>query len=172
MKMSPFFKMYTVYCANQPNSMLKLEECKKNEKFLDTLKICETEPKCKGLTLNSYLIKPIQRICKYPLFFKKLIKNISPKDTKSLEILQSCLKKIEETTEYINEGKRLAEKLQRVVDIQNSLDTEIDLVTISRRFVREGTLTFSIDDSTEYQDCHIFLFNDLILITREKKESL
>jgi hypothetical protein len=29
MKMSPFFKMYTVYCANQPNSMLKLEECKK-----------------------------------------------------------------------------------------------------------------------------------------------
>lgn len=31
--------MYTVYCANQPNSMLKLEECKKNEKFLDTLKV-------------------------------------------------------------------------------------------------------------------------------------
>ncbi len=38
------------------------------------------------------------------------------------------MKKIEETTEYINEGKRLAEKLQKIVEIQSKIisnDTDV-----------------------------------------------
>jgi hypothetical protein len=79
------------------------------------------------------------------------------------------MSKIEETTEYINEGKRLAEKLQRIVDVQNSLDTTVDLVTLHRRFVRESSMMIATN-SNEYVEHYIFLFNDLFLITKKKKK--
>lgn len=60
----PFFKMYTTYCANQPAQSQKLMEYSKKPEFAQTLKICESDPRCKGLTLSSYLIKPIQRYFK------------------------------------------------------------------------------------------------------------
>eukprot|EP01114_Cavostelium_apophysatum_P002752 TRINITY_DN1243_c0_g1_i1.p1 TRINITY_DN1243_c0_g1~~TRINITY_DN1243_c0_g1_i1.p1 ORF type:complete len:1135 (-),score=369.28 TRINITY_DN1243_c0_g1_i1:198-3602(-) len=169
-KLSPFFKMYSVYCANQPNAMIKLQEYSRKPEFLQTLKICSTDPRAKGLSLNSFLIKPIQRICKYPLLFRELIKQIDPADQERFQTLVNCMKKIEQVTEYINEGKRLAEKLQRIVEIQNSIiDANLDLVTISRRFVREGNMMLSVDNG-ENTDNHIFLFNDLFVITKERKK--
>jgi len=168
-KMSPYFKMYSVYCANQPNAMLKLQEYGRKPEFIQTMKVCTSDPRSKGQPLGSLLIKPIQRICKYPLLFRELLKQIDPTDEK-FQTLVNCAKKIESVTEYINEGKRVAEKLQRIVDIQNSiLDAQLDLVTITRRFVQEGNMQLSIDNG-EVSDCHIFLFNDLFVITKEKKK--
>lgn len=60
-KLTPYFKMYTFYCANYPKAMSKLEEYRKKQDFANTLRICETDPKAKGLTLASFLIKPVQR---------------------------------------------------------------------------------------------------------------
>lgn len=34
-----FLKIYTTYCANQPLALLKLEELKKNQEFVNTLKV-------------------------------------------------------------------------------------------------------------------------------------
>lgn len=162
--------MYTTYCVNQPNAALKLQEClKKYPEFGSTLKICETDERCGGLTLLSFLIKPIQRICKYPLFFRELLKHLPPED-ESRQTVQKTLSKIEEVTTYINEGKRLAEKLQRIVDIQASIsNSNLDLVTISRRFIREGRMMVA-SNSNDFQESFIFLFNDLFLITKAKKK--
>ena len=48
MAMSPYFKIYSAYCSNQPKSMLKLEEYKKNSAFLTTLKV-------RNLHITSYI---------------------------------------------------------------------------------------------------------------------
>jgi RhoGEF domain len=62
---APFLKMYTAYCANHTMAATNVEVLRKsNVNFRDTLRICETDPRCKGLNLFSYLIKPVQRVCK------------------------------------------------------------------------------------------------------------
>ncbi len=63
-----------------------------------------------------------------------------PEDTVTLELLETCLKKIEETTTKINEGKRLAEKLQRIVEIQDSIDERLVMIEVvfNRKIVGFG----------------------------------
>lgn len=107
-----------------------------------SVEICESDPRCRGLSLNAFLIKPIQRICKYPLLFrvhiifqfrlllikftsKEVLKHTSPEEQARYQVLMKALKKIEEVTGYINEGKRVAEKLQRIVEIQESIDSDL-----------------------------------------------
>ena len=62
-------KVYTEYCINQPVAFNLLEEIKNQDKFTSFIKVRESDPRCHGLFLNSFLIKPTQRICKYPLLF-------------------------------------------------------------------------------------------------------
>ena len=40
----------------------------------------------------------------------------------------------------------------------------------SRRIIREGAMLLSSNNSADFQDCYIFLFNDLLLITKQKKK--
>jgi len=115
----------------------------------------------------SYLIKPVQRICKYPLLFNELIKH-TPTDGKfqaTIELLTATKHQIEEVVTYINEGRRIAESMQKIVEIQTCIEgTKLDLVTFTRRFIRQGNLQhYDI-----HEPIHVILFNDLLLLTRQK----
>ena len=69
-KKADYFKMYKVFCANQTTSLTTVEQLKKNPQFKKNLDVCHTDPRCRGLFLQSFLIKPIQRVCKYPLLLR------------------------------------------------------------------------------------------------------
>lgn len=63
--------MYKVFCANQQTSLSAVDtQTKKNPQFKKNLDICHSDPRCRGLFLQSFLIKPIQRVCKYPLLLR------------------------------------------------------------------------------------------------------
>lgn len=63
--------MYKVYCANQQTSLNTVETLiKKHTQFKKKLDVCHTDARCRGLFLQSFLIKPIQRVCKYPLLLR------------------------------------------------------------------------------------------------------
>jgi hypothetical protein len=63
--------MYKVFCANQQNSLAAVDQhSKKNPQFKKNLDVCHSDPRCRGLFLQSFLIKPIQRVCKYPLLLR------------------------------------------------------------------------------------------------------
>ena len=70
-----YLRVYSTYCSNQQTShdiMQKL--LKKEKKFESFLQYTYARPECQGLDLGSFMIKPIQRICKYPLLMKELLK--------------------------------------------------------------------------------------------------
>jgi len=169
--MSPYLKMYTVYCSGQPQSTAKFKEMKKMPAVVQTLKVCESDSRCRNLTLNDFLIKPVQRICKYPLFFAQLLKFTSESEPAYVR-LRDCQKKIEATAEHINEFRRVNEKLQRIVEIQDSFDPPLpfDLVQNQRRLIKESVVSGKINggEAVEY---HLFMFSDLVLVAKKKKSS-
>lgn len=66
-----FFKNYLPYCNNQDIALETLENLCKNSQFEAFLQErADIVPECRSLTLKDMLIKPIQRICKYPLLLR------------------------------------------------------------------------------------------------------
>ena len=68
------FEVYTQYCKNKPDSELLRREAGENNEFF---KECQKRLGHK-LPLGAYLLKPVQRITKYQLLLKEMLKHMSP----------------------------------------------------------------------------------------------
>ncbi|KAM9963611.1 hypothetical protein ACTFIW_006847 [Dictyostelium discoideum] len=165
--MSHYLKMYTTYCSNQQNALKILEEEKiKNQPFREYLEFCMNDSVCRGLPLNSFIIKPVQRICKYPLLIKETIK-FTPNDHSDKPALEEVDKKISDIVQSINEAKRTLELFQKIVDLQNSIDglEDTNLMEQGRTLLMEGTVSAVKElNSEDSLSRTLFLFNNLILI--------
>ena len=65
------FKLYAVYCSNQPNIHGRVVQFKdESERFSEILKIAVKDPRCRRLDIEAFLIIPLQRLCKYPMLLK------------------------------------------------------------------------------------------------------
>ena len=68
---APLFKLYAVYCSNQPNIHDRILQFKEeNSKFDNFLKRTQKKRECRKLDLEAFLITPLQRLCKYPLLLR------------------------------------------------------------------------------------------------------
>jgi len=167
-KIAEFFKMYTMYCSNQANALQTIEDTKKKDKkFRECLDICHKDPKCRGLFLQSFLIKPIQRVCKYPLLLRELIR-YTPEDHPDYAPLNGAMAKINEVVGKINEGQRMLEGLHRIVELQSQIEGVQDLIAPNRRLHFEGDLDLHKSFKSKGEPRHIFLFSDLIVLTVQK----
>jgi len=132
----------------------------------------------RGLNLSSYLIKPVQRITKYPLLLKEML-SCTPSDNPDYDSVDRALKKMKEIVDAVNEGKREAEGLQRMLFVQQNIigdNNTFELMTATRKFLNECTLR-KVEMKGSKKDylsvtlslCKIFLFNDLFLWAKEDK---
>jgi hypothetical protein len=63
--------MYATYCTNQEAAGEVVTRAEKtNPRFRAFLQKALADPQTNRLLLRDYLIKPMQRICKYPLFLR------------------------------------------------------------------------------------------------------
>lgn len=69
---APFLKMYTQYVNNHENSSQILNELiqKKRKKFIQFCNTALTDARCKGNSLQSLLIMPVQRVPRYKLLLQ------------------------------------------------------------------------------------------------------
>ncbi|XP_051791184.1 proto-oncogene DBL isoform X3 [Erpetoichthys calabaricus] len=75
------FQMYEQYCQNKPRSELLWRQCSESLFFQECQKKLDHK-----LGLDSYLLKPIQRLTKYQLLLKELLKySVSSEGSKELE---------------------------------------------------------------------------------------
>ncbi|KAJ9236300.1 hypothetical protein DTO166G5_4062 [Paecilomyces variotii] len=81
---------------------------------------------CKAMTLNDLLIKPIQRVCKYPLLLSDLLKNTPTGDCpEAHEEISQILEQIRMKVACINDatGNPLAQdRIQKTVSLQEKLE--------------------------------------------------
>jgi len=138
---------------------------------MNFLKDKELNPKCRGLTLFSFLIKPVQRICKYPLFLKDLVKHIPPISPVH-KTFSEALNKIEDVVDYVNERKRESESRQKIYDIQLAIeDLDEPLVEPRRKFQKEADVVLPNKEDSKKPgvDGKVFLFNDIIVFVAKVK---
>ena len=94
--LSSFFKMYMQYCANYPSAVQHLENLEKgNKKFARFIQVSQGNERSKNMTMGSWLIKPVQRLCKYPLLLRELC-NHTGEDHPDHESINMARQKINE----------------------------------------------------------------------------
>ncbi|KAH8058150.1 guanine nucleotide exchange factor [Aureococcus anophagefferens] len=174
-EMVPFLRAYASYCGTYTAAVAcvaALSETKpKLAKFLGKAR---QVPQCRGLDLASFLIKPPQRLCKYPLFFNDLLKHMGSGDAEreSRRRISDTLKSVQDVTNRVNSMMAIEGSQNKVFEIweQNldKHDSVADLVTPSRRFLFEGVVDCASKDKSPKRH-HFYLFNDLLLLATPKK---
>ena len=108
-----------MYCSNHPYAVMKYQSItsKQFQKFVEQQK---NLPECGQMVLSSFLIKPVQRICKYPLLIREIIKNTDAEhpDRKNLEMASV---KIDTVVTIVNEAARKTESIYRMLQIQATI---------------------------------------------------
>lgn len=168
-----FFKAYTSYCANHQASLLTIKKYQtKNSSFTAFLDECMADPRCRRLPLPSYLIKPIQRLCKYPLILKTIYRN-TEESHPDYANLGEALVQMEKIVDYINEAKRATENSQKIMEIQSNIDggENLALVQPTRKLVLEDTLEVMSPKTKTTTQRYCLLFNDLFVSLKKKKRN-
>lgn len=169
---SNYLKIYSQYCSNYNEAMRILSECKKQSKFKKFLE--ELKKKCHDIEhrgLEDYLIRPVQRIPRYYLLLQDLVKHTS-KDHPDYANLFSAAQKVQAVAEYMNIKKREAENIMKVTEIQEMIDGEYEpLAKPHRRYVKEGQLQEVGKGTTRKISVVLFLFNDLLVVTKPQGSS-
>ena len=119
----PFFKLYFVYCNEfeKNNILFKKIKTENNPEYkivAQWLLTLEYTPALKKLDLNSMLVMPVQRLPKYVLLFKDLVKHTEEfhPDHKNLK---NCLDKFIEINEENNKKMNLYLKNIKIFELQN-----------------------------------------------------
>ncbi|XP_045698943.1 rho guanine nucleotide exchange factor TIAM2 isoform X2 [Phyllostomus hastatus] len=108
------FKLYSGFCANHIKVQKVLERARTDKAFRAFLD--ERNPtKQHSSTLESYLIKPVQRVLKYPLLLRELV-SLTDHDSEEHYHLTEALKAMEKVASHINEMQKLHEDYGAVFD--------------------------------------------------------
>ncbi|KAL0994919.1 hypothetical protein UPYG_G00129300 [Umbra pygmaea] len=108
------FKIYSAFCASHtkvPKVLAKAKTDPDFKAFLD-----ERNPRQQhSSTLESYLIKPIQRVLKYPLLLRELYSLTDP-DSEEHYHLDVAMKAMNKVASHINEMQKIHEEFGAVFD--------------------------------------------------------
>ncbi|XP_054874444.1 intersectin-1 isoform X5 [Amphiprion ocellaris] len=171
----PHMQPYIRFCSCQLNGATLIQQkTDDNPEIKDFLKRLAMDPRCKGMPLSSFLLKPMQRVTRYPLIIKNILEN-TPESHPDHSHLKAALEKAEELCSQVNEGVREKENSDRLEWIQAHVQCEglseqlvFNSVTNClgpRKFLHSGKL-FKAKSSKELYG---FLFNDFLLLTQVTK---
>ncbi|XP_019904223.1 proto-oncogene DBL isoform X4 [Esox lucius] len=97
LKRKEHFQVYERYCNNKPQSELLWRQCSASAFFQECQKKLEHK-----LGLDSYLLKPVQRLTKYQLLLKELLKHSA--DSEYISELQGALEAMLDLLKSVNDS--------------------------------------------------------------------
>nr|XP_047921665.1 intersectin-2 isoform X4 [Anser cygnoides] len=167
---------YIRFCSCQLNGASLLQQkTDEDADFKDYLKKLALDPRCKGMPLSSFLLKPMQRITRYPLLIKSILEN-TPENHPDHSNLKLALERAEELCSQVNEGVREKENSDRLEWIQSHVQCEglaeqpvfnsLTNCLGPRKLLHSGKL-YKAKSSKELYG---FLFNDFLLLTYMVKQ--
>ncbi|XP_019116530.2 rho guanine nucleotide exchange factor 17 isoform X2 [Larimichthys crocea] len=123
--------------------------------------------------LGDLMIKPVQRIPRYELLVKDLLKH-TPEDHPDHAYLLDAQRDIKRLAEKINKGRRSAEEAEREARVIQEIEAHIEgvehILNPQRKFLRQE-MVMEAKTVGGKKDRSLFLFSDLIICTTLKRKS-
>uniref|UniRef100_A0A8C2QAA8 Phosphatidylinositol-3,4,5-trisphosphate-dependent Rac exchange factor 1 n=1 Tax=Cyprinus carpio TaxID=7962 RepID=A0A8C2QAA8_CYPCA len=163
------FSVYGEYCSNHEKALRLLMELNKIpyvRTFLLHLMLLGGK-KSTDVPLEGYLLSPIQRICKYPLLLKELLKR-TPKKHSDYPAVEEALQAMKAVCCNINETKRQMEKLEALEILQSRIEgwEGTNLTDICTELLLQGNLLKI--SAGNIQERVFFLFDNLLVYCKRK----
>ncbi|XP_055799913.1 FERM, ARHGEF and pleckstrin domain-containing protein 2 isoform X6 [Salvelinus fontinalis] len=155
-------KVFTSYLQKHDEVLTELEKATKRLKKLETVyKEFELQKVC-YLPLNTFLLKPIQRLMHYKLILERLCKHYSP-DHLDHNNCREALKEVAEMATQLQSSLIRLENFQKLSELQRDLIGIENLTAPGREFIREGCLYKLTKKGLQQR--MFFLFSDQLLYT-------
>ncbi|XP_051895213.1 pleckstrin homology domain-containing family G member 5-like isoform X2 [Pristis pectinata] len=189
------FKPYIQYCMEEEGCMEYMRNhLRDNDLFRIYVTWAETHKQCNRLKLSDMLVKPHQRLTKYPLLLKSILKKTDDVDAR--EAIVSMISSVESFIAYVNSRMRQRQEQQRLAEIISRIDSyevvdgssdevekvlkefcRLDLTAPmlgtspdeTRQLLLEGSLRMR-EGKDSKMDVYCFLFTDIFLITKPVKK--
>uniref|UniRef100_A0A4W6DWD5 Phosphatidylinositol-3,4,5-trisphosphate dependent Rac exchange factor 2 n=1 Tax=Lates calcarifer TaxID=8187 RepID=A0A4W6DWD5_LATCA len=157
------FQIYDEYCGNHEKAqrlLLELNKIRSNCMLLGGRKNTE-------VPLEGYLVAPIQRICKYPLLLRELLKR-TPKKHNDYALVQESLHVMKAVCSSINEAKRQMEKLEILEEWQSHIEgwEGSNITDTCTEMLMQGVLLKI--SAGNIQERIFFLFDKLLVYCKKK----
>ncbi|KAH6922769.1 hypothetical protein HPB50_018982 [Hyalomma asiaticum] len=160
-KMGPFLKLYSSYIKDFEAMTAALEEAKrKYPEFQKVVRAFEQSPRCRQLTLQQYMLKPIQRIPQYRLLLTDYVKNLEV-DTPEYRDACAALDIVSQVAQHANESMKLGDNFSKLMSLQNRISNRYEVLKPGRTFLKEGELMKA--SRKEMQPRYFVLFSDSLL---------
>ncbi|SCV73192.1 BQ2448_7117 [Microbotryum intermedium] len=158
LQMEEHFSVYEPYCANLTSAQeLAMEE---NASLLRLAHVLDPVSE-----LAPLLIKPVQRICKYPLLIGSLLRN-TPEESPYYGELKAGHAAIMRVTDRVNEMKRREENHQAVLDLRKRVEDwkGHDIDSFGELLLHD---VFNVQKSDSEREYFVYLFERIILCCKE-----
>jgi len=164
--MAHFLKMYNDYSNNYKSALQIYAELLNNAKFVETIEECK-QVCVPPMNLESLLITPIQRIPRYDLLLKDLVKHTDPSHI-DYEDLKKSVTLIKEVANHINTDVKRTENLQKLAQASSKGAGFRGLMKAHRQLQLEGVLV-TLDNKGHKEKLHFFLFNDMLVFANKSE---
>ncbi|XP_029038941.2 intersectin-2 isoform X7 [Osmia bicornis bicornis] len=168
----PRMSAYIRFCSCQISAAVYLQRLTETvPEFVKVAHTCQQDPRTKGMPLSSFLIKPMQRITKYPLIIGKILEH-TPADHPDRQYLQEALAKAEEFCTQVNEGVREKENSDRLEWLQthvacDGLEEQLIFNSLTNSLGPRKLLHFGIlHKAKSGKELVGFLTNDFLLFAQ------
>ncbi|XP_050989802.1 rho guanine nucleotide exchange factor TIAM2 isoform X2 [Labeo rohita] len=171
------FKLYSGFCANHIKVQKVLERAKTDRSFKEFLD-ARNPTKQHSTTLESYLIKPVQRVLKYPLLLRELV-SLTDTDSEEHYHLTEALKEMEKVASHINEMQKIYEDYGAVFDQlvaeQSGTEKEVTEISMGQFLIHSSVIWLnpfpSLGRMKKDPELNVFVFKRaVILLYRENNK--
>lgn len=169
------FSVYHYYCNNHPNATSELQDLYTKPRFVKFFEACRLLQNMIDISLDGFLLTPIQKICKYPLQLNELLKNTN-EDHPDFESVANALESMRNCANLANERKRRIEALADIMLFQEKVENWFGpkLSDTSSILIHSGEVS-KMTSHNWSQGIQLYLFDHLLLLSKKdilKRNSL
>lgn len=171
--MSAMRTHYSIFAVAQQSSKIHINNLEADQTWCSRLEAI-TARAGPNNSLDSLLIRPIQRICRYPLLFEHLSTEASKLDQGNAEELQDLQNRSVRMVDYVNSLSRASENQRKIANLSKRLiGFNLSFSLLGENLVVERKIKLwepRLSASNEATTLHAVLFSKYLLLSIETKE--